>query len=170
MRRAWNPVMTSWCGWLLRLVTCLYHWPWETQTGSKQFPVQARRDWGCDGCTRTPLQAAEIHFFVDQRFSRLELGTLLKDHDDQHCWSSWFAAANPVDNTDFQLYFYFCSFSIVTFSKAVKYIHKVVSSPKKSILKFNGLSNIHIFKFAFGCLFHIILPLKCAKCTPAKTT
>ena len=40
-----------------------------------------------------------------------------------------------------------------TFSKTVKYVHKVVSAPKKSILKFNGLSNIHIFKFAFDCLF-----------------
>ena len=48
----------------------------------------------------------------------------------------------------------------MTFSKTVKYIHKVVSDPKKSILKFNGLSNIHIFSFAFRCLFHIILPLK----------
>ena len=26
-------------------------------------------------------------FFADQRFGRLELGTILKDHDDQHCWS-----------------------------------------------------------------------------------
>ena len=40
-----------------------------------------------------------------------------------------------------------------TYSKTVKYVHKVVSAPKKSILKFNGLSNIHIFKFAFDCLF-----------------
>ena len=42
---------------------------------------QARREWGCDGCTRTPPQAAEVHFFVDQRCGRLELGTLMKDHD-----------------------------------------------------------------------------------------
>ena len=28
--------------------------------------------------------------------------------------SSWFAAANPVNNPDFQLYFYFCSFQIVS--------------------------------------------------------
>ena len=68
------------------------------------------RGGGCDGCARTPSQAAEVHFFVDQRFGRLELGTLLKDHDDQHYRSSWFAAAKPVNNTDFQLHFYFCSF------------------------------------------------------------
>ena len=41
---------------------------------------------------------------------------------------------------------------MVTFSKTVNYIHKLVSAPKRSILKFNGLGNIHIFKFAFGCL------------------
>ena len=27
----------------------------------------------------------EVHFFVDLRFRRLELDTLLKDHDDLHC-------------------------------------------------------------------------------------
>ena len=41
---------------------------------------------GCDGCARTPPSETEVHFFVDQRFGRLELGTLLKDHDDQHIW------------------------------------------------------------------------------------
>ena len=48
------------------------------------------------------------------------------------------------------------------FSKTVKYIHKVVSGSKKS-LKFNGLSNAHIFKFAFGCLFshHTASRTKC---------
>ena len=55
------------------------------------------------------------------------------------------AAAKPVNNTDFR-YFYFCYFQIVTFSQAVKY--KVVSAPKKSILKFNSLS-----KFTLAGLF-----------------
>ena len=55
------------------------------------------------------------------------------------------AAAKPVNNTDFR-YFYFCYFQMVTFSQAVKY--KVVSAPKKSILKFNSLS-----KFTFARLF-----------------
>ena len=54
-----------------------------------------------------PSQAAEFPPYVDQRFVRLELGTQLKDHDDQQ---SWFAAENPVNNADFQLYFYTCSF------------------------------------------------------------
>ena len=40
----------------------------------------------CDGCARTPPSETEVHFFVDQRLGRLELGTLLKDHDDQHIW------------------------------------------------------------------------------------
>ena len=45
---------------------------------------------GCDECTRTasrppPPLAVEVHCFVDQRFGRLELGKLLKDHDDRHC-------------------------------------------------------------------------------------
>ena len=37
------------------------------------------------------------------------------------------------------------------FSKSVKYIRKVVSAPKKSVLKFKSLSNIHVY---------IILPSK----------
>jgi len=74
-------------------------------------------------------------------------------HKLQRCWTSWSTAATAVNNTDFQLYFYFCRFEIGTFSKTVKYIHKVVSVAKKSILKFTGVSNIHIFKFTFGCLF-----------------
>lgn len=111
-----------------------------------------------------PPQATEVLFFVDQRFGKLELGTLMKDNDDQHCLSSWFAAANQVNNANFQIYFYFCYFEIVTFSKTIIYIHKLVFAAKKSILKFNGLSNIHNFKFAFGCLFEIILPLKRTKC------
>ena len=32
-------------------------------------------------------RATEVHFFVDQRFDRLKLGTILKDHSDQHCLS-----------------------------------------------------------------------------------
>ena len=30
-------------------------------------------------------QATKVHFFVDQRFGRLERSTLMKDHDHQHC-------------------------------------------------------------------------------------
>ena len=72
-------------------------------TASSECELQARREGGgCDGCVRTPPTPAEVHLFVDQRFCKLELGTLLKGHDDQHCWSSWFAAANPMNNTDFQ--------------------------------------------------------------------
>ena len=41
----------------------------------------------------------------------------------------------------------------MSFSKAVKYTHKVVSAPKEFILKFNSLSNVLIVKFAFGYLF-----------------
>ena len=41
----------------------------------------------------------------------------------------------------------------MTFSKTVKYIHKVVSAPKKIYCKFNSFSTIHVFKFAFACLF-----------------
>ena len=52
----------------------------------------------------------------------------------------------------------------MTFSKTVNYIHKLVSAPKKSILKFNALSNIHIFKFAFGCLFSHHTLFKTHKC------
>ena len=50
-----------------------------------------------------PPSATEVYFIVDQRCGSLQLGTLLKDHDDQQCRSSWFAAANPVNNMDFQL-------------------------------------------------------------------
>ena len=33
-------------------------------------------------------RATEVHFqSVDHRFGRLKLGTILKDHSDQHCWS-----------------------------------------------------------------------------------
>lgn len=36
------------------------------------------------------------------------------------CWSLLFAAANPLNNTDFQLYLYFCSFwMVILFSKTV---------------------------------------------------
>ena len=58
----------------------------------------------------TPPTGYRGPFFVDQRFGKLELGTLMKDNDDQHCLSSWFAAANQVNNANFQLYFYFSSF------------------------------------------------------------
>lgn len=48
-------------------------------------------------------QVVEVYFFfVDQRFSRPELDTFAKDHDDQDCWSSLFAAAYPVNTIDFQ--------------------------------------------------------------------
>ena len=32
-----------------------------------------------------PQLSAEVHSIVNQQFGRLKLGTLLKDHDDQHC-------------------------------------------------------------------------------------
>ena len=35
-----------------------------------------------------PSQATEVPFFVDQRFGKLELGTPLKNHYDQHCLCS----------------------------------------------------------------------------------
>ena len=41
--------------------------------------------------------AAEIPFFVDQRFRKLAPGKLLKDRDDQQWWSSWFDAAEPSE-------------------------------------------------------------------------
>ena len=40
---------------------------------------------GAMGASAPPLQAIEVHIFADQRFGRLELDTLLKDHDDQQC-------------------------------------------------------------------------------------
>ena len=40
---------------------------------------------GAMGALATPPQATEVHFIVDQRFGRLQLGTLLKDYDDQQC-------------------------------------------------------------------------------------
>ena len=49
------------------------------------YIYQARREGGAMGASALPLQATKVHFFVDQRFGRLELGTLLNDHDDQHC-------------------------------------------------------------------------------------
>ena len=42
---------------------------------------------GAIGAPASPLptpRAAEVHLFVDQRITRLELGSL-KDLDDQHC-------------------------------------------------------------------------------------
>ena len=42
---------------------------------------------------------------------------------------------------------------MVILSKTVKYIHELIFALKLFIMKFNGLSNIHSFKFAFGCLF-----------------
>ena len=52
-----------------------------------QFVYHSRRvGRGVRWCARSPPpQAAEVYFFVDQRFGRLEFGTLLKNHDDQHC-------------------------------------------------------------------------------------
>ena len=48
--------------------------------------MQARRE-GLGGAMGAPVPLqTEVHFFVEQRFGRLELGTLLKDHDDQHSW------------------------------------------------------------------------------------
>ena len=41
-------------------------------------------------------RATEVHFFVDQRFGRLNFGTILKDHSDQHT-----SGANPVNNANF---------------------------------------------------------------------
>ena len=40
---------------------------------------------GVRGCVRSPHRLQRSTFFADQGFDRLELGTLLKDHDDQHC-------------------------------------------------------------------------------------
>ena len=51
--------------------------------------IQACREGGAMGASAPPppfpTQATEVHFFVDQKFGRLELGTLMKDRDDQHC-------------------------------------------------------------------------------------
>ena len=56
--------------------------------------IQAcREEGGCAmGASAPPppprtraTEATEVHFFVDQQFGRLEVGTLMKDHDDQHC-------------------------------------------------------------------------------------
>ena len=55
-------------------------------------------------------------------------------HRLQRCLLSWFTAVKAVNNADFQLYFYFCCFEIVAYSKTVKYIHKVVSVAKKNPL------------------------------------
>ena len=72
-----------------------------------------------------PPQSREVPFFVDQRFGKLELGTPLKNHYDQH--SAY--AANQVNNANFQLYFYFSSslllaacFHIIVPSKRIKCI------------------------------------------------
>lgn len=35
-----------------------------------------------------PQQAPAVHLFVDQRFGRLQLGTLLKEYDDQRCFDA----------------------------------------------------------------------------------
>jgi len=59
-----------------------------------------------------PPQATEVHFIVDQRFGRLQLGTPLKDHDDQKCRSSCSAAANQLNNMDFQLSLFLFSLNI----------------------------------------------------------
>ena len=77
-------------------------------------------------------RATEVHFFVDQRFGRLKLGTLLKDHSDQHCWS----------NSSEQCEFFALLLFLLAFSKTVNYIHKLVLGPKESVLKFNGLGDI----------------------------
>ena len=74
-------------------------------------------------------------------------------HYERSCWSAVLIIMVCSSNTDFQLYLYFCPFKIVTFSKTVKYLHKVFSVPKKFNLKFNGLSNIKNFEFPFGYLF-----------------
>lgn len=61
------------------------------QESRPEFPIprQARREGGGDGGLGRVrphlLKAAKVHLFVDQRISRLELGTQLKHHDDQHC-------------------------------------------------------------------------------------
>jgi len=53
----------------------------------------------------------------------------------------------------------------MTFSKAVKSIHKLVSAPKKSISKFHGLSNIFTFLSSLlAACFVIILSSKRTKC------
>ena len=70
-------------------------------------------------------------FFADRRFSRFELGTILKDHNDQHCWSK------PIEQCGYLallLFFFFLNSDIF---RTAKYTHKLVLGPKKSILKFN---------------------------------
>ena len=117
--------------------------------------ISDRRPVGKGGSPAAPTpfsQAAQVHFFVGQRFRRLEPDAPLKDHDDQNCWSSWFTAANPVNN-NFQLCLYLFFLNNTIFSKTVKFTCKVVSVPKTSGFKFNSLSNIHVLRFAFDCLF-----------------
>ena len=45
---------------------------------------QARQEKGVTGAP-APLTDCRGQLCVDQQFSRLKLGTQLKDHDDQHC-------------------------------------------------------------------------------------
>jgi len=61
-------------------------WYYFAQRLERICLFQARTERGRRGTPASPTpQAAEVNFFVDQRFRRLELGTLLKDHDDQKC-------------------------------------------------------------------------------------
>ena len=53
----------------------------------------------------------------------------------------------------------------ILFSKTAKYILNVVYKPKKSILKLNSYSNIHILSSFLGACFLIILPSKHMKCS-----
>ena len=47
------------------------------------MPV-GREEGGAMGASALPT-GYNGPLYVDQRFGRLELGTLLNDHDDQHC-------------------------------------------------------------------------------------
>ena len=62
-----------------------------------------------------PLSNRQIVDLFVKKYSCIwghELSTLYGNVTDMmiKCWSSWLATPNPVNNTDFHLYFYFCFF------------------------------------------------------------
>ena len=63
-------------------------WYYFAQRLERHCLFQARRQRdrrGTPASPPPPPQAAEVNFFVDQRFRRLELGTVPNDHDDLRC-------------------------------------------------------------------------------------
>ena len=82
--RRWEPA-TVWDSLnLSQLFLSVVYWFWKSAKGYQARLGYHVRQVRPHTPPLHPHRLAEVH----QQFRRLELGTLMKDHDDQHCWWS----------------------------------------------------------------------------------